>query len=262
MKIYDIIIIGAGPAGLTAGIYAAREGLKTAIISKDIGGTTNKILMLENWPGFTGPGAQLMKQFYDQLKKYDVDFIMEDTQKISKQKNLFNIQTKKQKLTSKTLILATGTERKQLNIKGENCVTCDAFFFKGKDVAVIGGSDCAATSAIALTDIAKKVYVIYRGEKLRCEEINIKRLEEKNNSEIFYNSVPLEIIGKNKLTKNLKLKLDKEGHVIVDSNMNTNVEGFFAAGDVTNHPLKQVVVASAQGAIAAKSASHLIKQIK
>ncbi len=302
MKIYDIIIIGAGPAGLTAGIYAAREGLKTAIISKDIGGTTNKILMLENWPGFTGPGAQLMKQFYDQLKKYDVDFIMEDTQKISKQKNLFNIQTKKQKLTSKTLILATGTERKQLNIKGEKeligkgisyCVTCDAFFFKGKDVAVIGGSDCAATSAIALTDIAKKVYVIYRGEKLRCEEINIKRLEEKNNSEIFYNSVPLEIIGKNKveglvikkdggkqeikvegifieigstpltqLTKNLKLKLDKEGHVIVDSNMNTNVEGFFAAGDVTNHPLKQVVVASAQGAIAAKSASHLIKQIK
>jgi len=299
MKKYDLVIIGAGPAGLTAGLYAVRDGLKVAIIGKELGGTTSKILIIENWPGYSGSGAILIKQFYEQLKKYPVDLILEDVENISKFKKEFKIKTKKEIFESKAVIISTGTERKKLNIKGEKeligkgisyCVTCDSFFFKNKEVAVIGGSDCAATSALALSDIAKKVYVVYRGEKLRCEEINSKRLKQKKNVEIFYNSIPLEIQGKEKVekliikqkdskkqiklngifieigskpliefAKNLKLKLDKENQILVDKNMKTSVSGIFAAGDVTDSKLKQVIVASSQGAIAAKSAYDYIK---
>jgi len=300
MKKFDVIIIGAGPAGLTAGLYSVRSGLKTAIISKDIGGTTNSILMLENWPGFKGAGSLLMKQFYDQLKEYeDANFIMADVEDVMKKENAFIVKTKKEEIESKALIIATGTERRKLNVKGEKeligkgvsyCVTCDAFFFKGKTVGVIGGSDCAAVSTLALADLCKKVYVIYRGQKLRCEDINYERLKETKNVEMIYNAVPKKIIGEDKVTgleieekknkrvveldgvfveigsvplskfsKELGLKLDKDGYIIVDDNMNTSVKGVFAAGDITHQKLKQVVVASGQGSIAAKSAYDYLK---
>jgi len=294
MKKYDIIIIGAGPAGLTAGLYSARNGLKVGIISKDIGGTSNSILVLENWPGFSGSGAELMNKFYEQVKKYDVNFIIEEVDSIGKVGKEFVIKTKKQELECKAVIIATGTERKKLKIPGEveflgkgvsYCATCDAFFFKNRNVAVIGGSDCAATSALALSDIAKNIYLIYRGEKLRCENVNEERLKEKKNVKIYYNSVPLEILGKEKVeeikimsknkkenikvdgifieigstplaefTKNLNLKMDDEKFIHVDDNMKTSVDGVYAAGDVSNGKLKQVIVSSSQGAIAAKSA--------
>lgn len=300
MEKYDLMIIGAGPAGLTAGLYAARSGLKTAIVSKDIGGSANSILLLENWPGFNGNGTKLMKSFYEQLKEYNINFIMGDVELIERKENLFFVKTNKIELKSKALIIATGTERRRVDVKGEKeltgkgvsyCVTCDAFFFKGKTVAVIGGSDCAATSALALSDLTKKVFVIYRGEKLRCEDINSKRLENKKNVEFFYNSVPVEIKGKDyveaiviesegkkkevkldgifieigstpfvNFLKDINLKLDENKYIIVDENMKTNVKGLFAAGDVTNHKLKQVVVASGQGAIAAKSAYEYISK--
>jgi thioredoxin reductase (NADPH) len=301
MEKFDLIIVGAGPAGLTAGLYAIRTGLKVAIISKDIGGTTNSILLLENWPGFSGSGTELMKKFYDQLKEYEgVEFIMSDVENIDKKNDLFIVKTKKDEFQSEAIILATGTERRKLNVPGEKeftgkgvsyCVTCDAFFFKGKTVGVVGGSDCAAVSALALSDLAKKVYIIYRGEKLRCEDINSKRLEEKENVEIVYNTMPKEIKGDKKVTsfvgiekgkereieldgvfieigsvpltkftKNLGLKLDKEGYIIVEENMNTSVKGVYAAGDITHQKLKQVVVASSDGAIAAKSAYDYLKK--
>jgi thioredoxin reductase (NADPH) len=299
MKTYDILIIGAGPAGLTAGLYSARNGLKVGIISRDIGGTANSILHIENWPGYNGSGPELMKKFYEHVKEYEVDFILEEVisvEKIDSGKSgkEFVIKTKKQEFNCKALIIATGTERKKLKIPGEGeflgkgvsyCATCDSFFFKNKDVAVIGGSDCATTSALALSDIAKKVYLIYRGEKLRCENINEERLKEKKNVDIFYNSIPLEITGKEKVegvkifskgkkkdikldgifieigssplgefTKNINLKMDEEKFIHVDEDMKSSVEGIYAAGDVTSTKLKQVVVAASQGAIAAKAA--------
>lgn len=304
MKQYDVIIIGAGPAGLTAGLYSARNGLKVGIISKDIGGTANSILRIENWPGYSGSGAELVKKFYEQVKKYEIDFIIEEVDSIEKRKSEkdrgFIVKTKKQELECKSLIIATGTERKKLQIPGEveflgkgvsYCATCDSFFFKNKDVAVIGGSDCATTSALALSDISKKVYIIYRGEKLKCENINEERLNEKKNVEIFYNSFPLEILGKEKVegvkimsnkskkdikidgifieigstplaefAKNISLKMDEEKFIHVDENMKTSVEGIYAAGDVTNSKLKQVIVSSAQGAIAAKSAYEWLNE--
>jgi len=302
---YDLIIVGAGPAGLTAGLYAVRSGLKTAIVSKDIGGTTNSILMLENWPGFNGKGVELIKKMYTQVQEYEkigINFIMDDVSSIEKIKDKFIVKLKNKELESKAVIIAAGTERRKLGIKGEKeltgkgvsyCVTCDAFFFKGKTVAVIGGSDCAATSALALSDLAKKVYLIYRGRKLRCEDITSKRLENKENVEIYYNAIPQEIVGKEKVeklvvevkgkkkeiildgmfieigsipltkfTEKLKIKTDKEKYIVVNDNMETNVSGVFAAGDVTNQKLKQVVVASGQGAIAAKSAYDYISNLK
>ena len=298
-KKYDVVIVGAGSAGMTAGLYAARNGLKTAIVSKDIGGTANSILVLENWPGFEGSGSQLMKQFYDGVRKYDVDFIMSEVDSIEKNKKEFLIKTKKGNLISKTIIISTGTERRKLKIKGEEkfigkgvsyCVTCDAFFFKNKTVAVIGGSDCAATSAVSLSTIAKKVYIVYRGEKLRCEEINAERLKKTKNVEIIYKAIPMEVNGNEKVEslkikdkdkirelktdgifveigstplvkfiENLNLKLDKEKYIVVDDSMKTSVEGIYAAGDVTNLEVKQIVTASAQGAIAGKSVHDYLR---
>lgn len=296
MKTYDILIIGAGPAGLTAGLYSARNGLKTGIISKEIGGTANTILRIENWPGFTGSGFELMKKFYEQVKKYKVDFILEEISSIEKDKSGegFNIKTKEQDLKCKALIIATGVERKKLKIPGEEkflgkgvsyCITCDSFFFKNKEVALIEGSVCASSSAITLSDIAKKVYLIYRGEKFECGDNNDELLSKKKNIKIYYDTIPLEILGKDKVegirvfskgkktdiklegvfieigsspigefTKNLNLKMDEDKFIRVDEDMKTNIEGVYAAGDVTHIKLKQVVVAASQGAIAAKAA--------
>lgn len=293
MKSYDVLIIGAGPAGLTAALYSARNGLKVGVVAKEIGGTANSILLLENWPGFRGRGSELMKQFYEQVKEYDIDFILEEVVGLNKKGKEFLVRTNKQEIFSKSVIIATGTERRKLNLENEKefigkgvsyCVTCDSFFFKEKTVGIVGGSDCATNSALALSDIAKKVYLFYRKDKLRCEKITEEKIKSKKNIEVVYNSVPKELVGKEKLeevkldvngklksfevdglfieigalpltkiSQSLGLKLDKENYIVVDENMKTSIKGIFAAGDVTNQKLKQVVVASGQGAIAAKS---------
>jgi thioredoxin-disulfide reductase len=294
MKTYDAIIIGGGPAGLTAALYLGRNALKTAVISADIGGTTNSIPELENWPGFKGSGPELMQQMYKQVKEYNIDFIMRSAKNISRLKEGFVVITEKEEIRTKALIVATGTERKKLNLPDEvkfigkgisYCATCDGFFFKNKKVCVIGGSDCAAIAALSLAGIAKSVDIFYRGTKLRCEAITLQRLSDKKNVKIHYNSFPKKIIGKDfvegieieekgkkktynldgifieigslpitELLKKLNVKLDEEKQVIIDDNMNTSVMGVFAAGDVTNQKLKQVIVAAGQGAIAAKAA--------
>jgi thioredoxin reductase (NADPH) len=189
-----------------------------------------------------------------------------------------------------------------LDIKGEKellgkgvsyCVTCDSFFFKNRTVGVIGGSDCAATSALALADIAKRVYVLYRGRELKCEDITSAKLRKRDNVEIIYNITPLEILGKDKVegivlkeknknreikldgifievgsipltkyTKKIKLNLDSEKNIFVSEDMGTSIPGIFAAGDVTHHKLKQVIVSAGQGAIAAKSAYDYLSKLE
>lgn len=294
MKNYDMVIIGGGAAGLTAALYSARNALKTAVVVSEIGGTSNSIPDLENWPGFKGSGPELMRKMYEQVKEYEVDFIMKTAKSISKVKEGFVILTEEEKINAKSLIIATGTERKKLNLPNESnfvgkglsyCATCDGFFFKNKKVGVIGGSDCAAIATLSLAGIAKTVDVFYRGKSLRCEAITMQRLKEKKNIKIHYESVPIKILGKDKvkgleieekgknktydldgifvevgavpiteLLKKLKIKLDETKHIIVDEDMKTSVRGVFAAGDVTNQKLKQVIVAAGQGAIAAKAA--------
>lgn len=294
MKTYDVIILGGGPAGLTAALYSARNALKTAVISNDIGGTANSIPELENWPGFKGSGPELMQKIYKQVKEYKVDFIMNAAKNISRLKEGFVVVTEKENYKAKSLIVATGTVRRKLNLPNEvkfigkgvsYCATCDGFFFKDQKVCIIGGSDCAGISALSLSDVAKQVDLFYRGKKLRCEAITLQRLFKRKNIKIHYEAVPKKILGKEKvegleveekgkkktypldgifieigaipiteLLKKLNVKLDEEKHVVVDDNMNTSVMGVFAAGDVTNQKLKQVIVAAGQGAIAAKAA--------
>ncbi len=299
---YDVLILGGGPAGMTAALYCIRSGLKTAIISKDIGGTANHILRLENWPGFSGEGGKLMKKFYEHLEKYDVKFILKEIKKIEKRKKDFSVLAGSKRYLSKSLIVCTGTEKSRLEIPGEekflgkgvsNCITCDAFFYKNKDVAVIGGSDCAAGSALSLANVAKNVYIFYKGEKLDCNEERHKKLEKKKNVKIFYSSLPIKISGKKKVEKikikdfsknkekefnvqgvfvennsnslsdflgSLDLKFSKNKKIKVNKKMETSVKGIYAAGDITDQELEQVVVASGQGAIAGKNSSNYVHE--
>ncbi len=232
-----------------------------------------------------------MKKVYEQAKKYNLNFVIQEIKNIEKEKSGFVIDAEKDKIKAKAIIIALGTKRKKLNIKGEQdllgrgvsyCVACDAFFFKDKTIAVIGGSNCAATSALALSNTARKVYVVYRGKKLRCEDINSKKIEQKKNVEPIYNALPTEIKGKEKVEslvimqskkkreievsrvfieigaepltnvfKGLGPKLDRENYILVDSEIKTNTERVFAAGDITSREIEQIVIAASDGAIAA-----------
>jgi thioredoxin reductase (NADPH) len=271
---YDVVIIGAGPAGLTAGLYAARSGLKTAIVSKSIGGTANSIKLIETWPGFRGSGSELMKMFYSQIKKFDIDFIMEEASKIERTGKDFSVGTRDKKIQGKTLIIATGKERKKLGIPGEEeltgrgvsyCATCDAFFFKGKTVVLVSDSELPEDEKI-LSNLVKKIYHV--GSKELKEIIGKEKVEkiivEENGKrkEINVDAVFIELGGASltEFVKKLNVKLDKDGYIIVNDEMKTSAPGIFASGDITNFKLRQVLTASSHGAIAAKSASEFLKK--
>jgi thioredoxin reductase (NADPH) len=300
---YDTIVLGAGPAGLTAALYSARYALKTAVIARSIGGTAKLAGEIENWPGFMGSGQELMKRFHDQSERFGARFLEQEVTAVRKDEDGFVLEINNHEVHGRTLIIALGTEHRKLEIPGEKqflgkgvsyCTTCDAAFFKNKIVAVIGGSDSAAKSALYLSEVAKKVYIIYRRKELRCEPIILKKINCKENIEIFYNSNPTEIKGDKKvkameivqsksgieeeelnlpldgvfievgatpvidIIQSLGIKTDKGGYILTDKSTKTNIDGCFAAGDNTNSALKQVVVASAEGAIAARSAYNFL----
>ncbi|MFA4960448.1 MAG: FAD-dependent oxidoreductase [Candidatus Pacearchaeota archaeon] len=295
---YDLLILGAGPAGLTAAIYAGRYNLKSLVIGKSMGGSANLAGELENWPGYIGPGIGLMSNFKQQAEKFGANFMETEVKNVEKDENGFVLHLEGQEIHGKTLIISLGTEHRQLNIPGEKkflgkgvsyCATCDGNFFRNKTVAVIGGANSAAKAAIYLSKICKKVYIIYRRHEMRCEPISLSKICNTENIEIFYYSQPTEIIGDkkvkkinftqdwpdketishslpvdgvfieigatpvNQIVKNLGLNMEND-YIVTNKEMKTNIEGVFAAGDVTDNKLKQVVTASAEGAIAAKSA--------
>ena len=299
--IYDLIIIGAGPAGLSAAIYASRYNLNTFIISEEIGGMAAEAYKIENYPGFKSiPGMELMNKFKEQVKGL-VDIKQERVIEFKKENN-FVITTKKSIYKSKTVIVAAGTKRRKLNIKGEKeflgrgvsyCATCDAAFFKDRIVGVVGGNDAAAMSALLLAEYAKKVFIIYRKEKIRAEPLRVSQLEKNkkitiinstnvvavngdkmmssvtldrefnNSKELNLNGLFIEIgsIPSTVLTKKLGIKLDEEGYIIVDSSQKTNVNGFYAAGDITSgsNKFRQIITAASEGAIAAHSVYEFLK---
>lgn len=295
-EVYDIIIIGAGPGGMTAALYAARYKLKTLIISKDVGGVANLAHKVENWPGILSiPGTELMQNFKKQVESLGVKIILEEVEKLS---NKFEVVTAGgKKFKSKTLILTLGTVRRKLNIEGEDefigrgvsyCYTCDAAMFRNKVVCVVGGSNSAAMAALLLTRYAKKVYIIYRKEKIRSDAVLTEQVEKNPKIEFIYNAEIAKILGtkfvekiilkdgkeipmqgvfievggipSTDLAKQINIKLDESKSIIVDDKMQTNVEGVFAAGDITNTPLAQIVTACGDGAKAAYSAFHYLKK--
>ena len=297
---YDVCILGGGPAGLTSAIYSARYGLHTGLITKDIGGMANLAKEIENYPGFSGSGLELMQKFYQQAKNFGTEFLNAELADLNKDKTGFIILlTNGKSVHAKSLIIALGTEKRKLNIENEDkfvgkgvsyCATCDAFFFKNKNVAVLGSGDSACHSALLLSGIAKKVYLIVKGNELKCQLIDKEKMKHEK-IEIFLNTIIKKINGREKvesieidkdgkklnldvegifieigatpltsIIKKLNIKTDKDNYVLVNEDMETNIKGVFAAGDAIKSKLKQVVVAASQGAIAAKSAYDYLKK--
>ena len=208
--LYDLIIIGAGPAGICAAIYAARANINFSIIDKiGYGGQIINTAKIENYPGFFEEisGAELISKMAKQAEKFGVKFINDEIIKISLANDIINLTSSSGKIYSaKTIILATGTSPKSLNIKGENefygkgvsyCATCDAPLFKNKNVAVIGGGDSALEESLYLTKFVNKLYLIHRRSEFRAAKILQKKVEENEKIFLLKNSVISEIKGKN-----------------------------------------------------------------
>ncbi len=209
---YDVIIIGAGPAGLTAAIYTARAKLKTLIIEKMIpGGQVTTTHLVENYPGFTEPvnGFVLMNNFQKQAQNFGAEILTsKEVVSIQKIGNLFKIKTIDKEFESKSILIATGAKFKSLGIPGEEkfkgrgvsyCATCDGAFFKDKEVAVIGGGNSALEEALFLTKFVKKVYLIHRRKQFRADKIFQERVKENEKIETILSYIPLEIKGDNEV---------------------------------------------------------------
>ncbi len=212
--IFDVLIIGAGAAGLTAGIYCSRKKLKNLIISLDIGGQTNLTNHIENYPG-TGAltGTDLMQRFHSEAIKFGTEFLMAQVNKVEKMEGNpggFAISTTDgNSFSSKSVILAFGAMPKLLGVPGEDkffgrgistCTTCDAPFFKGKITAVVGGGNSAVEGALELSGIASKVYLIHRRSEFRADPITVDKLRGKENVELVLDSMVQEVIGDKKVT--------------------------------------------------------------
>ncbi len=290
---YDLVIIGGGPAGLSAALYAARYNLKTVVLAKDFGHIV-KSSLIENYPGVESTdGITLITRMRKQVTALKVTIKNATIKKIEKTKSGFKATSNKgESYEAKALLLASGSQPRLLNLKGEDkyagkgvsyCTTCDAPIFKGKAVAVLGGSNSAATAALHASDFAKKVTIIYRGEELRAQPILVEKIKAKKNIEIITKSNIIELKGDKMLTglkfdtgKELKVEglfieightpssemarrlgaeLDEKNYVKVNPAQMTNIPGLFAAGDLTNacNNLKQLVTAAAQGAVAANA---------
>ena len=308
METYDIVIIGAGGVGLASAMYAGRLNLKVLVLGHShgselpIGGVITTTNMVENYPGFSKiSGVNLAKKIEEHARGYpEVKIKTEKAQEIKKQTNCFITQTSKGAYKSKSIIFATGTKWRKLDIPGSGeferrgvnyCALCDAPLYKNKIVAVIGGSDTAAKDALILAEHAKKVYIIYRKEKIHPEPDILdrvgknKKIEIINNTnlkEIKGNGIVNEVILDRKYKGNNSLKLDAVfvaiGHVILSDlaksigvktnekkeiiidhkTCKTNIKGVFAAGDVTDKPFKQLIIGVADGCTAAYSAYEYI----
>ena len=225
---YDTIIIGSGPAGLTAGIYAARREMKVLIIGKELGGQIMWASEIENYPGFKNIKAgDLINKIKEQVDNLGVEIKTEEVKEIKKEKNKFIIYTQKEIFNSKTVIIAMGLQPRRLKIPGEKefngrgvtyCANCDGPFFKEKNVVVVGGGNSALDAAEVLSKIAKQVYLVHRRNEFRGFEVLVDEVKSKKNIELILNSEIKEIIGDLKVNKvivaNLKEKKEKE--LIVD----------------------------------------------
>ena len=312
MKEFDFVIIGAGVAGLAAAMYGARLAMKSLVLGAShgselpVGGVITTTNIVENYPGFIRlTGEELSENIRKHAESYELVTIKkEKATNIKKQENKFLIETDEEKYLGKTILFATGTKWKKLEVKGskefENrgvnyCALCDGPLFRNKIVAVVGGSDSAAKDALVLAEHAKKVYIIYRGEKIRPEPINLKRIESNKKIEIINNANILEVKGEKSvksvlldrnfngkkeleldgifvaighvvlsdLAKNLGVKTNEKGEIILNHKTSeTNVPGIFAAGDVSDKPFKQAITGVSEGCTAAYSAfEYLTKEI-
>jgi len=298
--VYDCVIIGGGPAGLTASIYARRAGLGVLVLEKLYeGGQLANIHAIDNYPGMYGiDGNELTEKLVAHARVYGYDQADEEVMEIRRgpdDVNVFTVVADQNLYEARTVIIASGAKPKKLGAAGEEiytgrgvsyCATCDGTFFRGKDVAVIGGGNTAVQDAIYLARLCRNIYLVHRRDKLRAEKHLADAAMKLPEIEFIYDSVLEEISGNGTVEelrlKNIKtgeernigvagvfiaagitpdsdfvrgfLELDGGGFIITDERMRTSVPGVFAAGDVRTTPLRQIITAAADGAVAADSA--------
>lgn len=295
---YDVIIIGAGMAGLTAAIYGRRAGKSVLVLENKIyGGQIMDTLRIENWPGDFGvSGAELMKKVYNQALTLGAKIEFEEVMKVEKVNNEFRVKVDSNEYLAKTIIFAVGTEDKKIGLAREEelvglgvsyCATCDGALFKGKDVAVIGGGNTALYDALYLSDVAKKVYLVHRRNSFRGDAALVDKVRKKENAELVLESQPEEILGDEKVeglmldngrilgvsgifvavgkrpatSKFAELvKLDEKGYIEADESCKTSCDGVFAAGDCRVKSVRQLVTAAADGAVAAEAAINYLNK--
>ncbi|OCS87195.1 thioredoxin-disulfide reductase [Caryophanon tenue] len=305
-KIYDVVIIGAGPAGMTAAVYTSRGNLSTLMIERGIpGGQMASTEEVENYPGFeTILGPELSTKMFDHAKKFGAEYAYGDVTEIIDGEEYKTIVAGKKQYKTRTIILATGAEYKKMGIPGEAelggrgvsyCAVCDGAFFRNKNLIVVGGGDSAVEEGIYLTRFAEKVTIVHRRDELRAQKIIQDRAFANDKIDFIWNNTVKEIndaggkvgsvtlvntqdgsestveadgvfiyIGTVPLTKPFESLgiLNEAGYILTNDNMETAVPGIYAAGDVREKTLRQIVTATGDGSIAAQAAQHYIEELK
>ncbi len=302
MAKYEVVIIGGGPAGLTAGLYTSRAGLKSLLLERGMfGGQIVNAPLVENYPGFPDgiSGADLGLLMHQQATKYGLETVTAEVSGVNVGKP-YKLITTGGSFEAEAIIIAAGSEYRKLGVPGEDimvghgvsyCATCDGFFFRGKEVAVVGGGDAAITDALELAQHASKVYVIHRRDQLRAGQVLQERAQLEPKIEFIWDTVVEEIVGQ-QLVRELKLrnvktkqvstlevsgvfvavglkpnsqpfadvvKLSKTGHIVTDEVMATLAEGIYAAGDIRQNSARQITSAVGDGATAALSAFSYLR---
>ena len=300
MKIYDLIIIGAGPAGITAGVYAAREKLDFLVISLDVGGQAAWSGDIENYTGYqfiTGP--ELVQKFQEHMRKYDT--VLKENEEVIelvKSDQVIRLRTNKADYQARSVIIASGKKSKELGVPGEKefknrgltyCATCDGPLFTGKEVAVIGGGNSALDAILQLIKIARHIYAVNNTSSLSGDAIMLRKVQEASNVTILNNSSVLAVLG-DKFVKGVKIKhgnqeeelavqgvfveiglipnsafvkdveKNSKNEIIINSRNQTNIPGIFSAGDVTDVLEKQIIIAAGEGSKAALSVFRYLAQ--
>lgn len=305
MNAWELVIIGAGSAGLAAGIYGIRSGLKTLIVEEKIaGGTTAEAPLVENYPGFQSiNGPELAQKMVEQAKNAGV--ILHEFETVTS----FNlksepkvVKTNRTEYTTDAAIIATGRHYREIGVPGEKelrgrgvsyCGICDGPLFKDKHLLVVGGGSSALITTLYLAGIASDVKIVHRRDTFRAEEALSKALREKGNIEILWNTEVKQIVGEKLVTKVLLFNnktgetrelpvdgvfvqvgedpnsqlaheagvaVDEDGYILVDILQRTNIPGVYAAGDVTNNPVKQIGTSIGQGITAAMEAYGYVRR--
>lgn len=305
-KIYDVIIIGAGPAGMTAAVYASRANMSTLMIERGVpGGQMTNTEEIENYPGYDSIlGPELSNKMFEHAKKFGAEYAYGDIKQIIDGEEYKTVDAGTKQFKARSIIIATGAQFKKLGVPGESefggrgvsyCAVCDGAFFKGRELVVVGGGDSAVEEGVYLTRFASKVTIVHRRDKLRAQKILQQRAFENEKIDFIWNHTVKEIHGKDgkvnavtlvntvtgeekefktdgvfvyigmvPLTKpfeNLNIT-NEAGYIVTNELMETSVPGVFAAGDVREKNLRQIVTATGDGSIAAQSAQRYVEELK
>lgn len=305
-KVYDVIIAGAGPAGMTAALYASRANLSTLMIERGIpGGQMANTEDVENFPGFSHIlGPDLSNKMFEHAQKFGAEYAYGDIKEVRDDGDVKTVIAGNKEYKAYAVIITTGAEYKKLGVPGEEelggrgvsyCAVCDGAFFKGKELVVVGGGDSAVEEGVYLTRFASKVTIVHRRDQLRAQKILQQRAFDNDKVEFIWNHTVKEIREKdgkvgsvllvntktgeeqefstdgvfiyigmlplNEAVRHLGIT-NEEGYVVTNEKMETSIPGIFAAGDIREKPLRQIVTATGDGSIAAESAQKYVESVK